>query len=133
MEQPEGPSERAEVPQERRGFFARLLGRNSTPVPEVHIRTMDGPVHFLTNERLQEVPDIEGIVALWEGTTLIYLGAASQNLGGMRGEIQSKRGAGCTQSATHFQFEASSDSSSLLQDLLNEHRRQHGSLPRCNQ
>jgi hypothetical protein len=135
MEQSEAPPERTPAPEQRRGFLGRLFGRNSAEPPvQQHIRTMDGPVSQLLEERVQAAPESEGIIALWEGSTLIYLGAAQQNLGGIRAELQAKRSAGgCTQSATHFQYEIASNSASLLQDLLSEHRLQHGSLPRCNQ
>jgi hypothetical protein len=134
MEQSETAGERAPAAEDRRSFFDRLFRRRPSPNREEIVLPMDGPVHFLVDERVQETPDREGIVALWERSTLIYLGAAPQNLGGIRGELQAKRRAGgCTQSATHFQFEINDNSASRLRHLLEEYQRRNDSQPRCNQ
>ena len=136
MEQPEifvdrGP---AEGEQRRGGFFSRLFRRQPPPPSDERPTAFDAQMHLYIDERIESAPDKEGVIALWERTTLIYLGAASRSLGGIRGELQAKRReGGCTQSATHFQWEVTEDSAARLRDLLDDHRHQHSAVPRCNQ
>ena len=94
---------------------------------------MEGALHLYMAERVQSAPIRDGVIALWEGTNLIYLGAAPQALGGIRGALEAaRRAGGCAQSATHFQYEVTGNPQQRLHDLLAEHQRRHGSLPSCN-
>ncbi len=114
------------------GLLARLLHRRPPAVVE-QVPPMEGALHMYLVDRVQNAPVLEGVIALWERTTLIYLSSAPQALGGIRGALAAaRRGAGCVQSATHFQYEVMDSPEQRLHDLLAEHQLRHGSLPRCN-
>jgi hypothetical protein len=118
--------------EERRGLFGRFFRRQEPP-PE-QTPPMRGTVQLYSEENMGDVPNNEGVIALWERANVIYLGAALAALGGIRSELLAKRREGGSfQSATHFQYEVNSNAAVRLKALLDERQRLHGSLPRCNQ
>jgi hypothetical protein len=81
MDQPEAAAERMPAMEVKRGLFDRLFRRQPVEPAVERFPTMDTPVHFYTDERIQIAPEQEGVIALWERATLIYLGSAPQSLG----------------------------------------------------
>jgi len=79
-------------------------------------------------------PPDPGVYALWEGEELIYYGRA---LGGgitiqsrLREHLESAQS--CTARATHYGWEIASNPRVREAELLREHQKSHGRLPRCN-
>lgn len=84
-------------------------------------------------------PDDAGIYALWDGDELIYYGRAGGNGAGDGATIRSRlmdhyqgRVDAQTKRATHYGWELSKDPVAREAELLREHARQFGKLPRLN-
>jgi len=85
----------------------------------------------LTSWAVSTVPQSEGVYELFDpGKSLIYIGR-SNNLRQRLTEHLNTSDA-CIKSATYFAYEVTSFSYSREQGLLEEHKRIHGRLPRCN-
>ena len=81
-------------------------------------------------------PDKHGNYALIEGSEVINIGRAAGDGVTIRSRLLSHlRGqeGPCTKRATHFRFEANSRPNSRELELLDQYRRSHGRLPRCNE
>lgn len=92
------------------------------------------PRYAFTATMVGGAPPDPGVFALWEEDELIYYGRA---LGG-GATIQSclvehlARADPCTAGATHYGWEITSNPRARELELLREHERSHGRLPRCN-
>lgn len=79
-------------------------------------------------------PPDPGVYALWERDELICLGSAL----GHGTTIQSRlhelltASSGCTARATHYSWEIALNPRAREAELLREHEKAHGRLPRCN-
>jgi hypothetical protein len=92
------------------------------------------PRYALIRTMVAGAPPDPGVYALWENEELIYYGRAL----GEGATIQSRlrehlAGANaCTAGATHYGWEITSNPRAREAELLREHQRAHGRLPRCN-
>ncbi len=89
-----------------------------------------GNSHRFTDNNISNAPIGNGVYALYRYRELIYIGQ-----GGIRSRLQShKRGdeGRCTQSATSYRRERSSNPVAREIYLLEEYHTRHGQLPRCN-
>ncbi len=75
-------------------------------------------------------PPDPGAFALWEGEELIYYGRAHS----IQQQLQQYLAGAeqCTLRATHYGWEISGNPPGREAELLQEYRRAHGRLPRCN-
>lgn len=92
-----------------------------------------GPKHSFKEVVLMDVLDKSGVYALWDEHDLIYFGKSH---GSVRGRLLAhKMGyhGEDTKNAVSFQFEITDHPDSREIELLEEYRRLHGHLPRCNE
>jgi excinuclease UvrABC nuclease subunit len=76
-------------------------------------------------------PEDAGIYALWDGDELIYYGRAQSIRARLMDHYQGKLDAQ-TKRATHYGWELCKDPVAREAELLLEHQRQFGKLPRLN-
>jgi hypothetical protein len=91
--------------------------------------------HSFTKERVDQAPTYKGIYMLYDGDECIYIGSAGSE-GGVRARLQvHQRGdeGQCTQSATGYETQPIDSPGPVEEILLQEYRREHGRLPRCNE
>ena len=89
----------------------------------------------LTQQNVDSSPNNIGVYELYDGETIIYIGRAS-GTDTIRKRLQShKRGdeGACTQRATNYRREICNNPISRETELLEEYKRIHGKLPRCNE
>jgi predicted GIY-YIG superfamily endonuclease len=76
-------------------------------------------------------PEDAGVYALWDGDEVIYYGRAQsirlRLMDHYQGKVDSQ-----TQRATHYGWELCKDPAAREAELLQEHQRQFGKLPRLN-
>lgn len=79
-------------------------------------------------------PPDPGVFALWENDDLIYygraLGEGATILSCLMEHLQG--GNPCTAGATHYGWEITGNPRMRELELMREHQRLHGRLPRCN-
>jgi len=93
-----------------------------------------GKLHRFTDTNISNSPTDTGVYALYERGKLICIGKGDGK-DGIRVRMQShKRGdeGRCTQRATSYRRERSSNPSVREVYLLEEYLAKHGALPRCN-
>jgi len=96
---------------------------------------ISGNRYDLTDDNLDKAPDEAGVYALYDGDELIYIGRAQGGTTTIRSRLKdhkSGRAGACTQNATTYRREPTSDSVSRERALLDEYKRPNGRLPRCN-
>jgi hypothetical protein len=84
---------------------------------------------------IASAPGQNGVYALWDNFGVIYYGSSSGATSTIRERLQAHkagRHGPCTQNATHFQAEVCLYPLAREKQLLDEHERQFGRLPRCN-
>jgi len=94
-----------------------------------------GDTYSFTKENVDRAPTYRGVYALYDGDECIYIGRGEDE-GGVQTRLQAhQRGdeGRCTQSATHFRTQPTTDPNMAEALLLEEYKQQHGKLPRCNQ
>ncbi len=81
---------------------------------------------------ISEVPDKSGVYALWDSQQVVFYGKSARSI---RQDLQShkigKKG-WCGFGADSFQFEVTDHPDSREMELMIEHIRRYGRLPRCN-
>lgn len=100
------------------------------------LRWMDGAAAPSRRYRFTKIviagaPDDAGIYALWDGEELIYYGRAQSIRSRLMDHYQGKVDAQ-TKRATHYGWELCADPVAREAELLREHERQFGKLPRLN-
>ncbi len=102
----------------------RLALNCAAPMP------IASPRYPFNHVMVSGAPPDPGVFALWEAEELIYYGRAHS----IQAELQKHlaRGEPCTGRATHYGWEISSNAAAREAELLREHRRAYGRLPRCN-
>ncbi len=94
-----------------------------------------GDLYAFTEENVKNAPDQAGVYALFDGHEVINYGRAQGGSVTIRSRLQdhiSGREGPCTQEATSYRRELISDPVAREKELLEEHRRLYGRLPRCN-
>ncbi len=94
-----------------------------------------GDKYGFTQDNVDKSPDDHGVYELYEGDELIYIGRAAGDGVTIRSRLQDHfRGddGRCTQQATTYRREVTNTPKAREVELLNEHLRRHGRLPRCN-
>ena len=94
-----------------------------------------GKTYPFSKQNVDSAPTSHGVYALYDSTTLIYIGRASGDSVTIRTRLQSHhRGdeGPCTKGASHYKREVTSTPIAREKELLDEYRRAYGKLPRCN-
>jgi hypothetical protein len=95
---------------------------------------ISGDEYPLTQEYIDKSPTNNGVYALYDESTTIYIGqAVGEN--GIREHLQRhKRGeeGTCTRGASHYRREVCANPTTREKQLLEEYIRVNGKLPRCN-
>ncbi len=89
-----------------------------------------------TDKNVNSSPEKHGVYALYQSEVLIYYGRDSGDGATIRNRLQSHlRGdeGSCTQGASHYECEPTEGPIAREKELLEEYRKQHGRLPRCNE
>src|SRR5688572_11796248 len=90
-----------------------------------------GRRYRFTRNVIAGAPHDAGIYALWEGEELIYYGRAAGGSNTIRSRLLGHFDA--SQRATHYSWELCKDPAAREAELLREHERTFGRLPRFNQ
>ena len=88
---------------------------------------------FIDSE-IEKAPILDGVYGLYDGSETIYYGKG-EGEEGIKGRLKwhkAGHGGSCTQRATSFNHEACLKPSQREVELLTEHKRLYGKLPRCN-
>jgi hypothetical protein len=96
--------------------------------------SISGDTYNFTEENVNKAPAYEGVYALYDGNECIYIGRG-EGKEGVRARLQAhQRGdeGECTQSATGYKRESSDNPKIAEGLLLQEYKKEHGELPRCN-
>lgn len=90
------------------------------------------PLFRFTAAIVQGAPENPGVLALWQQSEMIYLGRAASIRQRLR-ELLQASAQPCLLEATHYSWELSLSPGSREADLLEQFRKRHGRLPRCNE
>jgi hypothetical protein len=93
-----------------------------------------GDKYPFTPENVNRSPIAKGVYALYEDDVTINIGKGDGE-NGIRARLQShKRGdeGPCTKNASHYRREVCPDPTAREREMLQEYKRTHGRLPRCN-
>jgi hypothetical protein len=92
------------------------------------------PRYAFTAIMVGGAPPDPGVFALWENDELIYYGRALGHGATIQSQLREHLdGANpCTARATHYGWEITSHPGARELELVREHRRTHGRVPRCN-
>ena len=96
---------------------------------------ISGNKYPFTQLNVDSSPNNIGVYELYDGETNIYIGRAS-GADTIRKRLQShKRGdeGTCTQIATNYRREICNNPIARKTELLEEYKRIHGKLPKCNE
>jgi hypothetical protein len=94
--------------------------------------------HIFTDEEIAKAPISNGVYGLYEISgkpATIYFGKG-EGLYGIKGRLQSHKAGNegtCTKSADYFNYETCYDPSARERELIEEHKKIWGKLPRCNE
>jgi len=94
---------------------------------------IQGELYAFTKENVDNSPDKQGVYALYLNGDVIYYGRATASI---RNRLQSHyRGDEglCTKQAKSYKREVCSNPVAREVQLLEEHKRLYGRLPRCNE
>lgn len=100
--------------------IAALRWLRGAPQPERRYR--------FTRIVVQGAPQAQGVYALWDGEEIVYYGRTSPGTT-LRSQLAERLG---RVRATHYGWEVCADPGAREAELLAEHRRAHGRLPRDN-
>jgi len=100
--------------------------------------SIDSPWYTFTDAEIDKAPTSSGVYALYrtnsQDSAVIYYGRA-EGTEGIKGRLKSHK-AGyegyCTTNAEYFNYEICWNPSVRERELLEEHKRIWGKLPRCN-
>ena len=95
-----------------------------------------GSLHAFTEANVDKAPTEHGVYQLYENDVTTYIGRAAGEGVTIRSRLQSHyRGdeGPCTEAATTYKREVTSQPPSREQELLEEYEEEHGGLPRCNE
>ncbi len=87
-----------------------------------------------TDSEIEKAPILDGVYGLYDGSEAIYYGKG-EGKEGIRVRLEwhkAGHGGSCTQKATAFNYETCFNPSQRETELLAEHKRLYGKLPRCN-
>lgn len=90
------------------------------------------PHYRFTDAIVQGAPNITGLYALWQDGDLIYVGRAASIRERLVEHLQ-RRVCPCTEQATHYSWELSLQPVTREVELLEQFKKRHGRLPRCNE
>ena len=88
-----------------------------------------------TTENINNTFNEHGVYVLFDGGEIIYIGRAAGERVTIRSRLhdhKSGREGPCTKGASHYARERTSNPVARERELLGQHRREHGKLPRCN-
>ncbi len=93
--------------------------------------------YVFTDAEIRRIAPVEaGVYCLWDNNTVIYYGRAqggSVTIESRLFDHKAGRSGPCTQGATHFSFERTTAPVSRERELLEDHKKLHNKLPRCNE
>lgn len=89
-------------------------------------------LHRFTSALVQGAPENAGLYALWQDGELIYLGRAASIRERLLEHLRQPLSP-CTRDATHYSWELSLRPPAREAELLEEFKKRHGRLPRCNE
>ena len=94
---------------------------------------VDLPRYPFTAYAINGAPEDAGVVLLWLGEELIYIGATGST-GGIQELLrrQHEAGAPLAREATHYSWEIRRDPKAREIELLEKFAREHQRAPRCN-
>lgn len=95
-----------------------------------------GEKYSFTKENVGKSPDVAGVYALYDGDVTIYFGRAQGGAVTIRSRLQDHyagREGKCTQGASHYRREETTNAAAREVELLEEYKRTYGRLPRCNE
>jgi hypothetical protein len=96
---------------------------------------ISGEWHSFTDENIANATIMNGVYALHQGSTLIYIGKG-EGAEGIRGRLKSHK-AGyegtCTKYADYFNCEICFDASARERLELDAYKAIYGKLPKCNE
>jgi len=92
------------------------------------------PRYALTQTTVAGAPADPGVYALWKNDELIYYGQARGGSATIQSCLKQHLAGGnaCTAGATHYSWEISANPALREAELLREHERIFGRLPRCS-
>jgi excinuclease UvrABC nuclease subunit len=88
------------------------------------------PIYRFAVVIVHGAPENPGVYALWQDGEMIFLGRAVSIRQGLLQHFE--RSGQCTRSATHYSWELSLRAEEREALLLEQYRKRHGRLPRCN-
>ena len=94
---------------------------------------LDLPRYPFTTYAINGAPEDAGVVLLWQGDELVYIGATGPE-GGIQQMLrrQHQQGTPCTREATHYSWEIRRDPKARELELLQWFAGEHQRAPRCN-
>ncbi len=97
---------------------------------------ISGDKYSFTEKNMDRAPVEAGVYALYDGDEIIYYGRATGDTVTIRSRLQDHlagREGYCTKNATSYKRETTTRPVSREKELLEEHERTSGKLPRCNE
>ena len=98
--------------------------------------SIQGDIYEFTDNNLDKAPDSGGVYALYNGSTLIYIGRSKGGTTSIRSRLKDHkagRDGRCTQSADHYRREPCTNPMTRERELLEEYKNSNSKLPRCNE
>lgn len=96
---------------------------------------IQGDKYAFTKKNVDVSPAQAGVYALYQNGATIYIGRAQGGTTTIRSRLQDHyhgRDGRCTQQATDYKREVTSQAASRERELLQEYKNQNGKLPKCN-
>jgi len=96
---------------------------------------IDAPFRSFVDDEINNATIFNGVYGLYSGSETIYYGKG-EGEEGIRGRLKSHKAGyegACTQTANYFNYEIYLLPSQREAELLEEHKRLWGKLPRCNE
>ena len=96
--------------------------------------SIDAPFQLFRDEEIGNATTLDGVYGLYDGSETIYYGKGT-GAEGIKGRLKAHKAGyegSCTRNATYFNYETHSNPSARERELLQEHQRIWGKLPRCN-
>lgn len=89
-------------------------------------------LHPFTDQEIDNAPDSQGVYALYEGKEATYYGSSDVSIRDRLRAHKSGNEGRCTQGAAEFNSEYAADPLAREKELLEDHKRVFGKLPKCN-
>ena len=90
-----------------------------------------GKKQRFTDTNIGNAPNSDGIYGIYRGKELIYIGKG-EGKNGIKGRLQASKRDSRGKEATSFQVEKSKNAARREEQLLEQHKKLHGKLPRYN-